>query len=698
MANSREFDYSLALKNSIIFYDANKCGKDVETNNEFSWRSACHTSDGSDKGLDLTGGYHDAGDHVKFGLNQGYAAAVLGWALYEFKDTFDATGNTEKLLQQIKHFTDYFLKSHSSSDIFYYQVGDGDVDHSYWGSPENQTNARATMYFADATHPASDILGETSAALSLMYLNYKDKDADYAKQCLQTAKELYQLGKANQGKGNGQSYYTSSDYADDLAWAAVWLYVAVNDAQYLSDAKKFIVLNSTSLQNNWTMTWDSMKLPVILKLGDITGEQTYKDAMEYNFNYWKNTLKTTSGGLKFLSEWGVLRYAAAESMLALVYYKHTKDETLKTLAKSQIDYILGNNPANISYMIGFGDNWPKHPHHRASNGYTYANNDYLKEAKHLLLGALVGGPDANDNFTDDVTKYQYTEVAIDYNAGLVGALAGMVKVSGSTSAVTAEVTAPTEGQSFEYPSKASPITISADASTTSGTISKVAFYANGTKIGESTTSPYSITWYPTGYAQSATGIDSYAITASATDSNGTSAISVPVNIKIKLPIRPEPVGNLTLEAYNGSTAATTNSISPKIKITNSGENGVSLSTVTVRYYYTIDTEKGQSFWCDSAAITSGTYRNITSNVTGSFVKMSTAKSGADYYLEIGFTAAAGSLAAGEAAELQLRFAKNDWSDYTQSNDYSFNSSASTYTDTSKILLYISGQLNIGTEP
>jgi hypothetical protein len=264
--------------------------------------------------------------------------------------------------------------------------------------------------------------------------------------------------------------------------------------------------------------------------------------------------------------------------------------------------------------------------------------------------------------------------------------------------VSVEVTAPTEGQSFEYPSKASPITISADASTTSGTISKVAFYANGTKIGESTASPYSITWYPTGYAQSATGIDSYAITASAIDSNGTSAISAAVNIKIKLPVRPEPAGNLTLEAYNGSTAATTNSINPKIKITNSGQSAVSLSTVTVRYYYTIDTEKDQSFWCDSAAITSGTYRNITSNVTGSFVKMSTEKSGADHYVEIGFAATAGSLAAGETIELQLRFTKTDWSNYIQSGDYSFNSSASTYDDGSKITVYISNQLISGTEP
>lgn len=152
--------------------------------------------------------------------------------------------------------------------------------------------------------------------------------------------------------------------------------------------------------------------------------------MDFNFNYWKNTVKTTAGGLKYLSDWGVLRYAAAESMLALVYYKNNKDESLKTFAKSQIDYILGKNPANMSYVIGFGSKWPKHPHHRAANGYT---NDNEKEAKNLILGALVGGPSSNDTYVDDINQYQYTEVAIDYNAGLVGALAGMVQYNNNVS-------------------------------------------------------------------------------------------------------------------------------------------------------------------------------------------------------------------------------------------------------------------------
>lgn len=262
-----------------------------------------------------------------------------------------------------------------------------------------------------------------------MYLNDKASDVDYANKCLQAAKELYQMGKANQGCGNGQSYYQSSTYGDDLTWAAVWLYVATNEQQYLSDAKQLILLNTSSLNDNWTMCWNSMKVPAVLKLADVTGEQQYKDAMAFNLNYWKNSIKTTSGGLKYLTEWGVLRYTAAAAMLALVYYKNNKDESLKTFAQSQVDYILGKNPAKLSYMIGFRNQWPKHPHHRAANGYTYLNDDYKKEAKNLLLGALVGGPNASDTYTDDVTQYQYTEVAIDYNAGLVGALAGMVQFS-----------------------------------------------------------------------------------------------------------------------------------------------------------------------------------------------------------------------------------------------------------------------------
>ena len=170
-------------------------------------------------------------------------------------------------------------------------------------------------------------------------------------------------------------------------------------------------------------------MPMMLKMAELTGDVKYKTAMNNNLSYWKNDLKTTPGGLKYRDQWGVLRYAAAESMLALLWYRQTQDESLKAFAKSQLDYILGNNPAKLSYLLGYGNNYPKNIHHRALTG-NQAYQNHMDDPANTLIGALVGGPNDNDEFKDDGRAYQYTEVAIDYNAGLVGAMAGMVKYFG----------------------------------------------------------------------------------------------------------------------------------------------------------------------------------------------------------------------------------------------------------------------------
>jgi hypothetical protein len=131
-----------------------------------------------------------------------------------------------------------------------------------------------------------------------------------------------------------------------------------------------------------------------------------------------------------------------------------------------------------------------------------------------------------------------------------------------------------------------------------------------------------------------------------------------------------------------------------IKLLNTGSSAIALSNVKIRYYYTADGTQAQAFYCDYTPVGSG-------NVTGAFMAMATAKVGADTYLEITFSIGAGSLAAGGNTTIQARFAKNDWSNYTQTNDYSFNSSATpptTYADWAKVTGYVSGTLQWGTEP
>jgi hypothetical protein len=143
--------------------------------------------------------------------------------------------------------------------------------------------------------------------------------------------------------------------------------------------------------------------------------------------------------------------------------------------------------------------------------------------------------------------------------------------------------------------------------------------------------------------------------------------------------------------YNGNTAATTNTIIPRFEVVNMGTTAITLSDLKIRYYYTEDGTQAQSFWCDWSPVGAA-------NVTGSFVSMSTPVSGADHYLEVGFSSGAGSLAVGATLEVQTRFAKADWSNYTQSNDYSFRATASSYSAWNNVTGYLASSLVWGTAP
>ena len=157
--------------------------------------------------------------------------------------------------------------------------------------------------------------------------------------------------------------------------------------------------------------------------------------------------------------------------------------------------------------------------------------------------------------------------------------------------------------------------------------------------------------------------------------------------------------SINFEMYNQDKSETSSSISTKYKLTNNGNSDLDLSTVTIRYYFTIDNEKDQSYWCDYASKQdSNGYVGITNGVKGKFVKMDTPMEGADHYLEISFTKDAGNLAAGGFIELQNRFAKSDWSSYTQSNDYSFNSSNSNYGNWDNVVVLVDGEVVSGQEP
>ena len=109
-----EYNFAKLLQESLYLYDANMCGTDVTEKTGLSWRQNCHTEDQyasyNGQTVDVSGGYHDAGDHAKFALPQAYTASVLGMSYYQFKDAFTELGQTEHIQRILDHFAEYLEK------------------------------------------------------------------------------------------------------------------------------------------------------------------------------------------------------------------------------------------------------------------------------------------------------------------------------------------------------------------------------------------------------------------------------------------------------------------------------------------------------------------------------------------------------------------------------------------------------------
>ncbi len=535
-----EINFAKALQLSMYFYDANKCGSGI-TGGNLEWRGDCHVEDAAvplipmgedfkgtnlsqefidehrdildpdgDGTIDVAGGVHDAGDHVKFCLPGSYAASTVGWGYYEFRDAYIDAGQQWHIEDILHWMNDFYLKClyyDENGDVlaFCYQVGEGNIDHNYWNAPElqneNLLDFARPAYFATVETPATDMCAGVAASLAINYLNFKDTEPEYAEESLNAAIKLYEFAVDTRIVGDDNvvgslgydgGFYTSSYDHDELAWAAVWLYECTGEYDYIEDIiavdetvtgdmgahpytgylKRIIADTGNCWQNIWVHCWDTVWGGVFAKLAPITNTcrdwyifrwnleywsgMTPEDAAEAEFDVpvtehkyfgpddtlWNTTitaeeiadLPTTDGawldktpaGFSMLNNYGSARYDTAAQLEAMVYAKETGDMTFVEWSKGQMEYIMGDNPMGRAYIVGYDlENGASHPHHRAAHGSKTLNMDDPVDQTHVLWGALVGGPDAEDYHRDETKDYIYNEVAVDYNAGFVGACAGL---------------------------------------------------------------------------------------------------------------------------------------------------------------------------------------------------------------------------------------------------------------------------------
>jgi endoglucanase len=453
---SQSFNYGEALQKSLFFYEAQRSG-DLPAGNRVNWRGDSGMTDGADVGRDLTGGWYDAGDHVKFGLPMAASATMLAWGLVDYRSAYVSTGQLNNALDQLKWATDYFIKAHPTANELYGQIGTGGADHGWWGPAEVMQMARPAFRVTTSC-PGSDLAGETAAAMAAASIAFRPTDPAYANTLLSHARQLYSFADTYRGKysdciTDASGFYNSwSGYNDELVWGAIWLYRATNEQAFLDKAQSYYANLSNQQQTTiksykWTHAWDDKSYGSYVLLAKLTNATQYHQDSQRWLNWWTvggtalgadgTRVNYSPGGQAVLDQWGSLRYAANTAFVALVYSDAITDTALKAryhdFAKRQIDYALGDNPRNSSFVVGFGVNPPRNPHHRTAHGSWTDQINFPTISRHILYGALVGGPKSNnDAYTDDRSDFTMNEVATDYNAGFTGALARLAQEYGGT--------------------------------------------------------------------------------------------------------------------------------------------------------------------------------------------------------------------------------------------------------------------------
>jgi len=362
---------------------------------------------------------------------------VLAWGAIDFADGYAAAGQTAYILDAVRWSTDYFIKCHPEPNVFYGQVGDGYVDHAFWGRPEEMTMQRPS-FKVTASAPGSDLAGETAAALAAASILFREDDATYADDLLVHARQLYTFADSYRGEyhnsiTNAADFYRSwSGYGDELTWAAAWLYKATGEADYLADAQQHF--QSFGLQQRASeFSWDGKHAGAQTLLYQLTGDATYSAPVTQFCDWLISGAPRTPQGQLFLQQWGSLRHAANAAFICLQAAEAgLSPVTYRQLAKEQIHLMLGDQ--GRSFVVGFGNNPPERPHHRSSScpdlPASCDTNELNSPAPNpqTLFGALVGGPDANGFYEDKRDDYVKNEVATDYNAGFQGAVAGLMSL------------------------------------------------------------------------------------------------------------------------------------------------------------------------------------------------------------------------------------------------------------------------------
>lgn len=395
------------------FYAAQRCG-DAD-NPLFAGHPSgpsCHLQDGGAVGADLTGGWHDAGDHIK-------VTSTIAWTVYVMAMAMERRPHLVPwIAPEVAVGADYLARVRLDDDRLVHLVG-GPEDHAVFvTAPFQSTLAPELGGGVRAVHTdgRADVAFLAAAALARLARVAEEPSSSY---WMAEAEALWEFGESHPGT-TSNPFYEDDDERDQRWCAAVELTVSAGPGLWSA------ALEDVPGTHWWAPAWWDPTDPCRATAAD--------HGLPFDRIAWKQTVwdlidqvseAPEVEGLVWLQDWGSLPPAAAAGMSAALYAERSGDPDGAALAASQLAWILGDNPYQRSFVVGWGANPPTHPHHASAYGYDELEVDWTHEPRFQVPGALVGGPTVEAHgggYEDRVKDYVRNEVTLDYDAALLGLL------------------------------------------------------------------------------------------------------------------------------------------------------------------------------------------------------------------------------------------------------------------------------------
>ncbi len=427
--------YDALMDDTVRMLYLQRCGCAVE--DATFGHPACHTGMatvyGTNETIDVSGGWHDAGDYGRYVVPAAKSVADLLFAYQTDPTMFsDSIGIPESgngipdVLDEVRYELEWMLKMQAASGGVYHKVSCA----TFPGYIMPQAETGQLIVTPVSTTATADFC----ASMAMAYEFYKNIDNDFASKCMEAAKKAWDFLQQNPNlifqnpEDIVTGAYNDTSDRDERYWAAAQMYRATGEQVYAD----YALNNGPRTGLDWSTVGDYGNIAIVTMEGIDTDDSLYTkalNAMKTQGDIFVNVSNNSPYGVSIAKfNWGSNMTIANAGVICGLLYQATDEEKYLIAAMNNQNYLLGKNPNGVCYVTGYGTVSPQNPHHRPS----MAQNQPMK-------GMLVGGvnsaleddaakaylantPDAKC-YVDDAESYSTNEITIYWNSPLTYLLA-----------------------------------------------------------------------------------------------------------------------------------------------------------------------------------------------------------------------------------------------------------------------------------